>query len=130
MSSDNTGSWLSRIEITSVFLALMSALLFLRGDAIHRGFLMEFGIMHHLMPLSPTETMITGARGAPQDVLGGFFIVIGNLLELALISAVLCGLIVGIRYALKTRSWNLKAVTTAANPVTSSPLGPRPGAPH
>jgi hypothetical protein len=84
-SSDPRSSWLSNIELTAIAIAISTGLLYLMGEAMHRGFLRGFGLGYEIMPISTTEAIARGVRVFFSDIfliiiLGGFFLFLAALL--------------------------------------------------
>src|SRR5262249_10940752 len=94
-------SWLSHLEFTGLFVTTGTALLYLMGDGIHRGFLQKFGIVHSVIPMSPEELLFIGARGVPAAIAVGTGAMFWYALRVALFSAAAFGVALLLRYLLR-----------------------------
>jgi len=93
--SGSLTSILSRLEITAISLALLSAVLYAHGTVFHRAYLESFGLSDETFPLSVDETMMRGfeayllmsARAVEKFVGLGYVIQVMSLLALVALAA-------------------------------------------
>lgn len=62
-ANSSAPSIVSRLEITSIALALASGLLFVHGMAFHRAYLASFGLSAESFPLSADQALMRGLEG-------------------------------------------------------------------
>ncbi|MBK5356774.1 hypothetical protein JFU37_30465 [Pseudomonas sp. TH41] len=68
----------SQIELSALLIAALTGLLYLSGDAAHRGYLGYFGLANELFPLSVAETLSRGLEPFTLDYLipASFYLII------------------------------------------------------